>query len=81
MSVPHPYRAPREEGVLCYPPEADIAQQLQSNRALLNDRTVRIDGTPLADFRLEAIAEILAAARQYFATAASQSPTSPMGRF
>jgi hypothetical protein len=79
LSVTHRYRAPSEEGVLSYPPEADIANQLRSNRAILNSDSIRIDGTPLAQFRREAAVEVLAAARQYLRDCGEPVPDFPDG--
>ena len=66
MNVPHRYRAPTEDGtVLADPPFEKIGQLLSGNRSILNNPSILIDGTPLPEFRREAIAEIAAAARQY----------------
>jgi hypothetical protein len=73
------YRAPAEEGYLCYPPEPEIVKQLKANQAALNSETVCIDGTPLAQFRREATTEILAAARQYLRDCGEPVPDFPDG--
>ena len=79
MSANRRYRAPTEEGVLCYPPETEIADQLRANRAAVNNDAIRIDGTPLSQFRREAAAEILAAARQYHRDCGEPVPDFPDG--
>ncbi|MCE9533985.1 MAG: hypothetical protein K8T89_23115 [Planctomycetes bacterium] len=79
MSVPHRYRAPTEEGVLSEPPEAEIANLLRSNRAILDNGTVAIDGTPLGEFRREAAADILDTARRYMHECGEPVPDFPNG--
>jgi hypothetical protein len=79
VSVTRRYRAPAEGGVLAEPPFPEIASQLQANRGILNNDSIRIDGTPLSDFRREAIADVLAAARQYHRDAGEPIPDFPNG--
>lgn len=79
MSVNRRYQAPSAEGVLSYPPEAEIASQLDGNRAALNCNSIQIDGTPLGEFRREAAAEVLAAARQYHRDCGESVPDFPDG--
>lgn len=73
------YRAPAEGGVLAHPPLDEIGPQLEANRTFLNTDAVRIDGTPLAAFRREAAAEVLAAARQYHRDCGEPVPQFPDG--
>jgi hypothetical protein len=79
LSVNRRYQAPSAEGVLSYPPEAEIARQLDGNRAALNRNSIQIDGTPLGEFRREAAAEVLAAARQYHRDCGETVPDFPDG--
>jgi hypothetical protein len=79
VSVTRRYRAPAEGGVLAEPPFPEIASQLQANRRILNNDSIRIDGTPLSDFRKEAIADVLAAAREYHRDAGEPVPDFPNG--
>ncbi len=79
LSVNRRYQAPSAQGVLSYPPEAEIAGQLDGNRAALNRNSIQIDGTPLNEFRREAAAEVLAASRQYHRDCGEPVPNFPDG--
>jgi hypothetical protein len=79
LSETRRYRAPTEEGVLSFPPELDIAAQLEANRERLEQTAVRIDGQPLAKFREEARREVLAFARRYLAERGEPVPDFPDG--
>ena len=65
LSVSRRYRAPREVGVLSDPPESEIAGLIEANRAALNVNSIHINGTPLIEFRRQAVSEILGVARAY----------------
>jgi len=65
--------------VLADPPFEEIGKQLSGNRAILENSTVQIDGTPLPRFRREAREEIAAAARQYLRLAGEPVPDYPPG--
>lgn len=75
MSVAPHYRAPSQEGVLAHPPEGEIGSLLEKNRAILRDESIQIDGTPLPQFRAQAVIEVLAAARQYLRDAGEPVPS------
>jgi len=77
--VTHRYRAPGEEGILSFPPEAEIGPQLARNRARLDRADVLIDDVPLPRFRREAIAEVLEAARTYLRECGEPVPAGPDG--
>ncbi len=80
MNVPRRYRAPTEDGaILAEPPFADIGGQLAANRAILDNASIRIDGTPLPQFRRAAISEVLQAARDYLRDAGEPVPDYPDG--
>ena len=80
MSVSRRYRAPTEDGsILAEPPLAEIGGQLASNRAILDNATTLIDGTPLPRFRRAAIAEVLQLARNYHREAGEPVPDFPDG--
>jgi hypothetical protein len=80
VSVSRRYRAPTEDGsILAEPPFSEIGNQLAANRTILDNATVAIDGTPLPQFRREAIAEVLQAAREYLRAAGEPVPDFPDG--
>jgi hypothetical protein len=65
VSLP-PLRAPAGDGeVLAYPPLAGLERRLDGNRAILTRNSIEIGGMPLAELRRTAVAEMLAAARNY----------------
>ncbi|HEX4591064.1 MAG TPA: hypothetical protein VH120_14095, partial [Gemmataceae bacterium] len=65
MSLP-PLRAPAGDGeVLAYPPLAGLDRRLDGNRAILTRNSIEIGGMPLAELRRSAVAEVVAAARDY----------------
>lgn len=80
MSVSRRYRAPTEDGsILAEPPFSEIGSQLAANRAILENTNAAIDRTPLPQFRREAIAEVLQAARNYLSEAGEPVPDFPDG--
>ena len=80
MSVSRRYRAPTEDGsILAEPPFAEIGSQIAANRAILDNSTALIDGTPLPRFRREAIAEVLQGAREYLHACGEPVPDFPDG--
>ncbi len=80
MSVTHRYRAPSEDGtILAEPPLSRVGEQLRLNRERLENSAVKIDGTPLAEFRQEAIAEIVDLSQRYLTAAGEPVPDYPTG--
>jgi hypothetical protein len=80
LSAAQRYRTPAQDGGVLADPSFDaIAAQLQDNRAKLDNATVLIDGTPLPEFRRQAIAEIAAAARHYLRAAGEPVPDRSVG--
>ena len=60
------FRAPTGDGeLLAVPPLSEIAAQCDANARLLNSSRVILGRTPLAEIRLAAIPEVLAASRAY----------------
>lgn len=80
MSVSRRYRAPTEDGsILAEPPFNEIGGQIAANQVILDNSTASIDGTPLPRFRREAIAEVLAASRDYLRACGEPVPDFPDG--
>ena len=71
---------PTEDGsILAEPPFPEIGKQLAANRAIFENSSATIDGTPLPRFRREAIVEALQAARTYMRQAGEPVPDFPDG--
>ena len=69
------YRTPTQDGtVLADPPHEEIGSLILENRSILNSEKVAIDGTPLGEFRRQAIEEVVEAARQYLRDAGEPLP-------
>ena len=80
MSVSQRFRTPTQDGtVLAHPHFSEIGDQIRVNRQLLDNPSILIDGTPLPEFRREAVAEIVAAAQRYLRDAGEPVPDYPGG--
>jgi hypothetical protein len=74
VSLPR-LRAPVAHGaVLAVPPLAELPGLLSRNRSAVTRTDVRLDGTPLADLRRTAAAEIAAAASSYLRDCGEPAP-------
>jgi hypothetical protein len=69
------YRAPASDGgVLAQPPLAEIGQQLDANADRLSTFAIDLGGIPLAEFRRQAVAEVIATAGRYLADSGEPIP-------
>jgi hypothetical protein len=69
------YRAPAADGgLLADPPLERLGEQLAANAKRLTTSPVRIAGVPLADFRRQAVEEVIVAAREYHAEGGEPTP-------